>query len=82
MSGKRIAGIVCLVFAALFLISGVSSMTRAEGPALGDPSGLGVSRAVGRFLPSLIIAIVGLWLLKKPVSRDAAKPGATSDPAD
>jgi len=28
--------------------------------------GLGVSRAVGALLPSLALAILGLWLLKKP----------------
>jgi len=66
MSAKRIAGVVCLVLAALLVISAVMSLTRGNGPALGDASGLGVSRAVGAFLPSVIVLILGLWLFKTP----------------
>ena len=29
-------------------------------------AGLGVSYAVGAFLPSLVALIIGLWLFKKP----------------
>jgi len=66
MTGKRIGGIVCLVLAAVFVVSAISSLSRSDVPALGDASGLGVSRAVGAFLPSLAVAALGLWLLKKP----------------
>ncbi|MGL4553611.1 MAG: hypothetical protein ACRC33_20810 [Gemmataceae bacterium] len=75
MSGKRIGGIACLVLAALLVVGAISSLTRADGPAVGDASGLGVSRAVGAFMPSLAVAILGLWLLKKPAPRDPARPG-------
>jgi hypothetical protein len=79
MSGKRIGGVVCLVLAALLLVGAISSLSRGDGPELGDASGLGVSRAVGAFLPTLVALIVGLWLLKKPVPRDPAEPGDGPD---
>ena len=68
MTWKRIAGVVCLILGALLLVGGISSLTFGEGPGLTDPSGLGVSRAIGAILPSLVALIVGLWLLKKPGS--------------
>ena len=64
MSWKRIGGIVCLVIAALLVVAAVSSLTRGDGPALNAGSGLGVSHAVGAFLPAVVMAILGLWLLK------------------
>ena len=64
MSGKRIGGIVCFVLAAAFFVSGISTLSR--GPEINDRSGLGVSHAVGAFLPAMIAVIVGLWLFKKP----------------
>ena len=70
MSAKRIGGIVCLVFAAMLVVSAVRSLSRDDGPGLGDPSGLGVSRAVGAFLPSVVVLILGLWLFKKPGPSD------------
>ena len=79
MSGKRIVGVVCLVLAALLVVSAISSLSRGDGPALGDASGLGVSRAVGAFLPSLLALIVGLWLLKKPIPQGPAEPDAAPD---
>lgn len=66
MTGKRIAGVLFLFAAAYFIVIAVLSLSAGDGPALGDPSGLGVSRAVGTFLPSIVTLIVGLWLLKKP----------------
>jgi hypothetical protein len=65
MNWKRTLGIACLVLAALGVVVGVRSMGRGEGPALGDASGLGVSHAVGTFMPALIALILGLWLLGK-----------------
>lgn len=79
MSGKQIGGIVCLILAALLCVSGISSLARADGPSLGDASGLGVSRAVGTFMPSLVVAILGLWLLKRPAPRDPAEPSVAPD---
>ena len=64
MNWKRIGGIVCLVVAALLVVAAVSSLSRSDGPALNAASGLGVSRAVGAFLPSVVVGILGLWLLK------------------
>ena len=79
MSGKRIVGVVCLVFAALLLVGAISSLSSGDGPALGDASGLGVSRAVGAFLPCLLVLIIGLWLLKRPVPKEPAAPDAGSN---
>ncbi|OWK35060.1 hypothetical protein FRUB_09902 [Fimbriiglobus ruber] len=68
MSGRRIGGVVCIAFAALMLVAGSSA--KSEGPALTDPSGLGVSAAVGRFIVPLLVFIVGLWLLQKPKVKE------------
>jgi len=38
----------------------------SSGPSANHPSGLGVSFAVGAFLPALLVLILGLWLFKKP----------------
>jgi hypothetical protein len=70
MTGKRIGGIVSLILAALLVVSAIGSLARRDGPALTDASGLGVSRAVGAFLPATAALILGLWLLKKPTPRD------------
>src|SRR5262245_13642607 len=69
MSGKKITGILCLGLAMLLVISAIISLISGAGPALGDASGLGVSRAVGAFLPAAVALILGLWLLKKPNSH-------------
>lgn len=63
MSGKQIAGIVCLVLAAGLLVVGIRTVS--QGPSVADPSGLGVSHAVGAFLPSVLVLILGLWLIQK-----------------
>ena len=72
MSGKQIGGIVCLVVGAALVVGAIFSLSRGDGPELGDSSGLDVSRAVGAFLPSLVVLIVGLWLLQKPKPSDRA----------
>ena len=64
MTIKQIIGIVCFVFAAAFFLGGIVTVSR--GPGLADPSGLGISHAVGAFLPSVIALVVGLWLFQKP----------------
>jgi hypothetical protein len=63
MSGKRIAGAVCCVLALGLFIGGITRSSR--GPALSDPSGLGVSRMVGALLPSILVLALGLWLIQK-----------------
>lgn len=78
MSGKRIGGVVCFVVAALLFFGGVVSLNKGSGPALGDSSGTGVSRAVGAFFLPLIAVILGLWLIKKspgPVGTDRGAKG-------
>ena len=74
MTGKRIGGVVCLVLAVGFLLGGISSLSKGAGPGLNDESGVGVSRAVGAFLPFMVTLILGLWLIKKP-----ALNGVSSD---
>lgn len=67
MSVKRIAGIVCLVLALISMASAISRVSHDVN--ITDPSGLGFSRAVGTFLPSVLLLIISLWLFKKPKSR-------------
>ncbi|QVL30975.1 hypothetical protein KIH39_19270 [Telmatocola sphagniphila] len=69
MKAKQIGGILCLVLAAAFFVSGASSLAKPDGPQVGDASGLGVSRMIGAFLPGVFALIIGLWLFQKP------KPG-------
>jgi hypothetical protein len=57
------AGVACCVAAAGLVVYGVLSV--ANGPAIDHPSGLGVSHAVGSFLPALLALILGLGLLRK-----------------
>lgn len=66
MSGKRIAGLVCILLAALLGLGAVASLSVGNGPAVNDGSGLGVSRAVGAFLPAFGMLILGVWLFQKP----------------
>lgn len=65
MTSKQTGGIVCLIVAAGLLIFGLLKIAGGE-LHLSDPSGLGVSRAVGTFLPGLIALIIGVKLLSKP----------------
>jgi len=67
MSGKQIAAIVCFFVAAGLVVSGITSVAR--GPGVFHPSGLGVSHAVGAFLPALVAMGVGTWLYQKPKQR-------------
>lgn len=62
---ERIAGVVCLVLAAVVVLANLPT-TLSQGPALSDPSGLGVSRTVGVFLIPLLLVIVALKLFQKP----------------
>lgn len=64
MSGRRIGGILCFILAAASLVSGINVVSRGIG--LTNASGLGVSRAVGAFLPCLLLLAVGLRLFQKP----------------
>jgi hypothetical protein len=61
MTGRRIAGIVCCILAVGFFVSGLSNVI--SGPDVTDASGLGVSYAVGAFLPAILALIAGIWLL-------------------
>jgi hypothetical protein len=64
MNGKQVAGIICMGAAVLPGVTAVISLS--QGPSVADPSGLGVSRAVGAFLPAVAALILGAWLLQKP----------------
>lgn len=70
MNGKQIAGLACFGLAALLAVSAILSLTRGDGPAVDDRSGLGVSRVVGAFLLPLLALILALWLIKSPKPRD------------
>jgi hypothetical protein len=63
MTGKQWCGVVCCLRALGLAIYGVQTLS--NGPEITDPSGLGVSHAVGSFLPALFVLILGVWLLRK-----------------
>jgi hypothetical protein len=67
--GRRIAGWVCCGVAAGLFLAGLRSVL-VRGPGLADPSGLGVSHAVGGFLPFMLVLILGVWLLSKKKTPD------------
>jgi hypothetical protein len=73
MSGKRIAGVLFFVLSAALLVTGIRTLSRE--PSISDPSGLGVSRAVGTFLPAIVTLIVGLWLFTKPSEPQSRRKG-------
>jgi hypothetical protein len=68
MTNRQKNGIGCFVIAAL--LAGVAIKNSFVTPAVpvGDESGLGVSRMVGAFLPSILVCALGLWLFQKPKS--------------
>jgi hypothetical protein len=70
VSGNRAGAIASFVIAVLLCFSAIRTLSHRDAPSLSDSSGLGVSRAVGAFLPSIGALILGVWLLsKRPPSR-------------
>jgi len=70
VSGNRTGAIASFVIAVLLLFSAIRTLSRPDTPSLTDSSGLGVSRAVGAFLPSMGALILGAWLLsKQPLTK-------------
>lgn len=65
MTQSKNVGIACLVLAALLAVSAVNTTFISPRVPVGDASGLGVSRMVGAFLPSLVLLAVAAWLMKK-----------------
>lgn len=63
MTGTQLVGIACIVLSVALLASGIHAVWR--GPGLMDPSGLGVSHAVGAFLPAAMALVIGLWFFRK-----------------
>jgi hypothetical protein len=66
MANSKSFGIGCLVLAALFAAAAINTTFISPQVPVGDASGLGVSRMVGAFLPSIVLLAVAVWLLKKP----------------
>jgi len=66
MTNRQKNGIGCFVLA--LVLAGVAINNSFISPTVpvGDASGLGVSRLVGAFLPSLAFLALGLWLFQKP----------------
>ena len=66
MTNRQKNGIGCFVLAAV--LAGVAVNNTFVSPTfpVGDDSGLGVSRLVGAFLPSIVVLALGLWLFQKP----------------
>ena len=70
MSGRQMWGYVCLLFAVALFLSGVLNILEGKGPSLVDSSGVGVSYAVGAFLPSVVVLIIGLKLISQAKEED------------
>ncbi len=68
MTSRQMAGIGCFVLAALFVGVAIKNSFITPTIPVGNESGLGVSRLVGAFLPSILILALGLWLFQKPKS--------------
>ncbi len=69
MKSKLTSGIVCIILAVAFAGVAINNSFFSESAlAVGDPSGLGVSRMVGAFLPAVIALAVGIYLLQKPAA--------------
>ena len=66
MTNRQKNGIGCLLIA--LLLFGIAIKNTFVTPAIpvGDPSGLGASRMVGAFLPSILLLALGIWLFQKP----------------
>jgi formylglycine-generating enzyme required for sulfatase activity len=77
---RRIIGVVLLIWGIRHLSTDVQTILR--DPNLSEPSGLGVSRAVGSFVFGLMILILGLMLLRrrKPVQKLDELCAATPKP--
>jgi drug/metabolite transporter (DMT)-like permease len=67
MTVMRICGVFFFALSAVCWTMGILTLSRER--SIADPSGLGVSRAVGTFLPAMITLILGLWLFKKRSPR-------------
>lgn len=65
MTQSKTVGIACLILAALLAASAVNATFISPSVSVGDASGLGVSRMVGAFLPSLICLAIAAWFLRK-----------------
>ncbi len=68
MTSRQMSGIGCFVLAALFVGVAIKNSFITPTIPVGNESGLGVSRLVGAFLPSILILALGLWLFQKPKS--------------
>lgn len=66
MKNRQKTGIGCMGVAAALAVSAIKRLFESQGIAVTDPSGLGVSRLVGSFLPAIILAAVGVWLFQNP----------------
>ena len=64
MTGRQIAGVVCCVLAVGFAAWRFVGDYQEAIP-LTHSSGLGVSAAVGTFLPPFVLLIIGVALLRK-----------------
>lgn len=65
MTSRQTSGIVCLIIGLALAGIAVKNTFLTPGIAVDDPSGLGVSRMVGAFLPAVLVSALGLWLMQK-----------------
>ncbi len=65
MRNKNSAGIACIVLSIPLAYLAIKNSFVTPTIPFDDPSGLGVSRMVGAFLPFLVSLSIGLWLLTK-----------------
>jgi hypothetical protein len=67
MNRNRVAAIACCALAIACARIAIGIVGRM--PGLDDPSGEGVSEAIGTFLPTLLLLILGAWLWQKGGSK-------------
>ena len=66
MTNRTKNGIGCIIISAVLAGIAVKNSFFPDGISPTDPSGLGVSRLVGSFLPAILVLALGVWLMQKP----------------
>lgn len=66
MTNRQKNGVGCFVLASVLAGVAINNTFVSPEIAVTDASGLGVSRLIGAFLPSLAFLGLGLWLFQSP----------------
>lgn len=66
MNVRTLAGFLCCLLALAFLAVAIKNTFINPTLPVDDPSGLGVSRLVGSFLPAILLGAAAAKLLQSP----------------